>query len=228
VRINFHSIPGYTEAVQEEQRLRDRAYLDLPRFIAGIRVRPLTIELFNRLDAAGSAFVHGRSPTAGDVAVFLWIVSYEWREIRTWRDRLVRWRFFRKIREHKFCQSVLAIDEYIVNAYMDAPAATGKSDPGRKKYTSWNAVLIDEFAATYGWSIKEIQSIPLDILFQQFFWIRKKANPKALGFNRKSDRIIADWMKARRDKRAADRAKTTKTTNPPQQPPAAATVANPS
>ncbi len=78
-----HSVAGYTEAVAHEQTVRDAAFLDIPEWINGVPVQPLTLDLFNRLVAIRSPFVVGGGKfSAVDIGNFLWTMSPRWRPIR--------------------------------------------------------------------------------------------------------------------------------------------------
>src|SRR4051812_43228765 len=117
-KIDIWAIPHFTEAVDREQKLRDAAFIGLNEWVNGIESKPFTLAHYNLLAALESPFiVSGKQPTPGDVAVFLWIISPHWREQRTFLDRWAQRRFYRSLRRINFKTTLLAIDEYIGDAF---------------------------------------------------------------------------------------------------------------
>lgn len=78
-KFDIWNVPGYSEAVAKEQKLRDEPFTGLNEWINGVEVLPFNIRHLNLLESVRSPFiVGGRNPTPGDIAVFLWYVSPQW------------------------------------------------------------------------------------------------------------------------------------------------------
>ena len=193
----FAVIPGFREAVERENAIRDAAFLDIPETICGIEVLPMTPRHFLLLDGIGSPFVVGGLPTAEAIAQFIWVVSPEFRVIRGWRDRLAQYRFVKRCRKINWVDAVKAIDQYINDAFQDSPGA--KSGTSNLHDWSWVAALVDQIASTYHWSEVDILSIPVKRLFQYSRIVRRRDDPKAIFFNPR-DRVRGEWLRERNQK----------------------------
>ena len=182
---NWHSIPGYTDAIKRESGSRDASFLSIDATIAGIKIGQLTPERFLLLDGVSSPFVTGGTPKPEDVALLLWICSNGFSTTdRKARDKFVRG--CRKVSFEKACQDIAA---YIKDAFADAPG--GRS--GSASYYSWCASMVDIIASEYHWGEREIMQTPLKRLFQYIRAICMRNNPKAIFFNA-ADRVRAEWL----------------------------------
>lgn len=186
-------IPGYAEAVQKERELRDAAFLDVPEFILGVSVKPLTLDHLIRLNAVKSPFTIGGRLSIEtlpiDVCVFLWNISPEFREIadsgeQRKRDIAAHQRFVRSLRKLDFLKAIAAIDAYIDAAFFDAPKGTR----GGISYYSWIASLILSVSKATNWDPEKIRATPVKQLWQ---YLRAASSAKL--FN-PSDKIRADWL----------------------------------
>lgn len=191
MEIDIWSIPRYAETVAHEQQLRDGAFLGLNEWINGVEAKPFAPEHHNILTELGSPFIVNseRQPRPGDILVFLWIVSPRWRPQNTLLGRWAKRRFFRSLRDINFQATVRALDQYIADAFYDAPRIDRKSKatvPRPKSYSSHNAILAHEFGTAYGWTDEKILRTPYKRLFQCRKWMSTgpKSNP--------SDRIIRE------------------------------------
>jgi len=188
----FAVIPGYREAVERENLIREVAFLDIPEFICGIEVLPLTPRHFLLLDAIGSVFVSGGVPSPEEVARFLWVVSPEFRTVKTWRDRRVRKRFVKRCRKVLWADACIEIDRYIDDAFQDSPGhKSGQSGAGD---WAWVAVMVDNIASEYHWSERDILNTPVKSLFQYSRLQTKRHNPNAILFN-SSDRLKSEYLR---------------------------------
>ena len=199
-------IPGFREAMAaaqaQEDAQRDIAFLELCADLCGEPVRPLTLRMLLWLFTAGSPFVSGGSVGPEHVAQFLWIASPSFAPF----DTAARAAFVARVAETvPFEPAVEAIDQLIDAALMDRPARSGR--PATASITSFAAGLVDEFASEYGWTRGEILDCPVAILYQQLRRIDRRHNPKALFFNRITDRVRRELVAAYRKTTGKDAAK---------------------
>lgn len=195
--MELDKIPGYPEAMAaaqaEEEELRDLAFIPVDLDICGVPVRQLTARHLLLCIYVRSPFFFSRDDLGPEhVAQFLWIVSPQFDPL----DGLARSAFIKNIATSvQFAEAVPAIDDYLDQALMDRPpsgAARGAS------ITSFIASLVDEFASEYGWTIDEILDRPLAALYQLLRRMERRRDPKAVTFNRLSDRarreIVQRWL----------------------------------
>ena len=123
------TIPGYREAVEREQEIRETAFLDLTHFICGVEVVPLTPRKFLFLSLCKSPFVTGDVPTAAEVMQFLWVISPKFKAGNDWSTRRARDRFIRRHASLPYSQCVNEILQFIDEAFTDKPSGGGKSEP---------------------------------------------------------------------------------------------------
>lgn len=194
--IDWNTIPGYREAVEHENSIRDAAFLGVNELIAGIEVVPLTAERFLILDGIKSPFVCNGVPTAVDVALFLWVCSPEF----SISDKKARGQFMRRARSVNYTEACYGGTKYIEDTFTDAP---GGGATGKQSYASWMASIVDILASEYHWAEKDILTIPLKRLFQYLRMITLRHNPKAILFN-KSERIRSAWLAEQNRKAAAN------------------------
>ncbi len=189
-------IPGYREALDRESQSRRGAFLGLPEIICGLSVLPLTLSHLLLLQFAGSPFIlTGRTPTPGEIAQFLWIVSPQYDRVRelpadTWEFRRTRWRFLRSIRKLDYVSVCKSISVYVDESFQDSPGGSGEN---RIEHYSGVASIVAAIAAELHWSEAEILRIPLKRIFQYQRCIIKRHDSKAIFFN-PSDRIRGEWL----------------------------------
>jgi len=183
----FQIIPGLRAAVEAETRQREVAFLPVNESICGVEVLPFTPIHFTALDAVRSPFVHGGIPSAGDVLAFLWCVSPEYQP----GARFKAWRFARRNRGIDYFKALAGIQEYLSQAFGDAP---GRKDTGfTPSYYSGTAAAVDLLAHQYGWHEKDILRMPYKRIFQYARCIKSRLVEKPIHFNR-SEELIARWQ----------------------------------
>lgn len=187
----FAVVPGYREAVEHENTLRDAAFLEVPETICGIEVLPMTPRHFILLDAIGCPCVRGGTTSAEEIARFLWIISPEFRTVKTWFDRRVRARFVRRCRKINVAEADKQIETYIEEAFQDSPGA--QSGAAKVLDWSWIAALVHQSAAHYHWSESDILNLPLKRLFQYSRICKREENPRAIFFNPR-DKARRAWL----------------------------------
>lgn len=178
-------IPGYWDAVARETIGRDAAYLRLPRLIAGVEVRPLTLLDYLRLSAENSPFVAGGQPGRDDCAFLLW---HQRRNVSAEETA------------HEFAARFDALDagllatacgQFVTEALADKP---GGSVGNQASYYGLGAMLVTAFRKAYpGISKQEVLNTPMDELFQEY----RAMHPSAVMFN-PSDRLKAVWLAAQK------------------------------
>jgi hypothetical protein len=181
-------IPGYREALEQEELQRNVAFLDVPELICGIEVSPFTLNHLCRLQCISSPFVCGGVMSPADVALFLWAVSPEYHP----KARLRRWLFIRRARGLNYADTVKAIEQYLADAFADRTGggSRGFSPPNWSGYASICASL----AAEYGWSVSQIMAMPVKQVWQFLRIVERRTNPKATFSNRRSEAVRRDWL----------------------------------
>jgi hypothetical protein len=182
-------IPGYAEAVRRENLSRLAAFVPgATDRLCGFDVRPLTARHVCFLGLADNGFVGGGATIEPeDVSQFLWVVSVGFSPDEGRRDAFVK-----RTVSLSFVQSVREIEDWIEDAYGDAPGTA----EGSRSPVSWVAALVDRFASEYGWTDQAILDIPLARLWQYFrcIQIRKSSGKGGPIFINRSDKIRADWL----------------------------------
>lgn len=181
-------IPGYAEAQKREQATRDLSFCEWEIPLCGMRVKQFSLLHLLVLGNCDNAFVAGRSPEPEDVALFLWVVSPEYRP----NDDRARDRFVRSMAKRvKFIPACAEIMKFLDEAFMDSPGGSGAPT---KSYTSFAATFCDVFACEYGWDDQATMSKPVARLFQLLRKIKKRHNPQAIEFNR-SDAVLSEYLR---------------------------------
>lgn len=193
-------IPGYKEAIAqaaaEEEALRDLAFLEADLDICEVPVRQLTPRHLLLLFAARSPFLCGGVCAPEHIAQFLWIVSPAFVP-----DGDARQAFLAVIGSRvEYEPARIAIEAYVAQALMDRPGVSGAKSIA---ITSFVAVLVHIFASAYGWTRREILDTPLAALYQLRRLIERERNPKAIFFNRLTDKAQREIVNAWRRKEQA-------------------------
>ncbi len=223
-RFSVLDIPGYAEAVIQEQVLRDAAFLGLKESIAGFQVMPITVWHYIALRLArNSVFLQEETPSPEDLANFLWILSPQYRP----ESRILKWLFFSRCKRifgppkflplvntrgakarfnvrnrQRLINGARVLGEakaYVAAAMQDRPPS--KSINGfEPDYYSDGALFCSLFAREYRWSESEILRMPIKRMWQYLNEIRRNRNPKAILCN-PSDVVMADWIRSRNQNR---------------------------
>ncbi len=184
----YDQIEGYWSAIAAESIGRDAAYLNLPKLVAGVVVRPLTLRDYLRLSANRSPFVCGGVADWNDACLLLWLQRARPSWLPSWVE--TRRGFSRRIGKLPLDSLAAACGEYISQALVDAP--TGGTKKGG--YYSFGASLIHVFRREYpGTTRDEILDAPLDQLLQERRCIQESRNPQTVLFNR-SDRLKGQYL----------------------------------
>lgn len=187
-------IPGLAEAIEAETLRRETAFLSLAEPIGGIEQLPLTFRHFFFLEVARSPFVCGGSPSAGDVALFLWVCSPQFSPDQKPLTRFRRWRFIRRCRRLSFLDTVDEIRRRMDNAMADQPASSGGRRAGNSP-AGMLAMIVHNIASAYGWSEDTIINLPVARALQYVRLIQIQNDPSVPIINA-SDRVTSDFLKA--------------------------------
>lgn len=184
----FKQIPGYEDAVEKENKLREFSFLDYPELICDIRVNPLTPRLFSLLHLKKSPIICGDKDIAvEDILLFLWVISVDFES----NNEVKRKKFVEQCFTHKPQDLYLAIADYIEEAFQDSTNTRGI--PDEVPYYHWLSSLIVILASEFHWSEKDILDMPFKRIWQYLRCISKKYDSRAILFN-KSDRLKSDWL----------------------------------
>lgn len=195
---------------------RERAFLPIGEFINGVEVLPFKLSHLTRLFHARSPFFFGGPVRAGDIGLFVWIVSphYDHLNQKIRRDwRWLPWRVWMKLRRRRiprireaFVAQVLlhprfplfhkAINQYIDRAFMDRPPTM---EAGKTIETSYAASILHKMMQAYGGEIETWLGTSMVAIFQLLKWVDVEAEPRTPQFTPLQSRIeqTADRIAAR-------------------------------
>lgn len=178
----FLNVPGYAEAAQRQEALRDSVFLGLPLTICGLPCDQLNARHLAILTHCRNGFVCGGEITGVAVGQFLWCLSPDYSPINT-KGRAAR---LKQVSGLNFAKAKKEIEEYTDGVFMDSHAG---GSPRSESYNSWLAGLVDALASEYGWKQQEILDLPLAAVFQYVRLIRKRNGDNEPQFNKLTDEV---------------------------------------
>lgn len=185
----FAKLPGYAEASRLQELRRDSAFLMPPLVLCGVECCHLTPHRLAVLMVSQSPFVCGGVPMPEHISQFLWALQSQF----AYGKNAERDAFTQEKTAHlKYEDAVKAIYEYVDEVFMDAPATDGTQ---QESSFSWLATIVDALASEYGWTQDYVLDLPLACVFQYLRTIERRHNPKALQFNRLTDKVTSDLFK---------------------------------
>ena len=198
-------IPGYRAAVDTEQLSRDASFLPITETVGGFELRPLTLRDYITLRMMRSPLICGGTPSPGQLAAFLWLLSPSHRPGLTLGAFLNRRLFLRRCkyflpssnradrpeRMANAARLLVAIRAYVEEAFQDRPPT--KARGWIEDYYSDAAALCGMLAREYGWSEKAVLDMPMKRIFQYLNEI-KAANGSKSPLCNPSDRIKSEFM----------------------------------
>lgn len=208
-------LPELLEHRAATARRRAEAFCDVPDYVLGTEVKPLTPATFSMLYAMRSAFLfNSASATAIDVINFIWIHSplHSHTGVSGWRRRKRRavcaftfeasqpWRKWIGLAPdlnryeavlNLACADIRRICE---EAFADSPARSGR--PG-KPIATLEAFFIHEFALAYRWEPERTRHEPLKRIIQLHRCIRASRGEELSDDG--EDSILAAHMQAKQD-----------------------------
>jgi hypothetical protein len=175
-------IQRINEAYDAEEALRDYAFMGIPHIVAGVEVNAMRLPHLAILSQAKNRYICGGQPTELDALQLLWVVSVA-REAGELKSS-----FTAKVDKDRL---LIETTEYINDVFLDHQPGAGNSAP----IAASSAYIIHRIATAYGWTKEQIEAEPLPILYQLLKLIRLDLNPKAILFNRRSDKARGDLIR---------------------------------
>lgn len=164
--LDLNSIPGYRETVERASALRETSFLGVQPLICGVPVMEMTPLHYATLDLARSPFLHRqRIPSAGDIALFLWVLSPKYVVGNSFLARWKRRRFTVGLRKLNAGICLIDIEQYLDDQLQDQQGY----QPTKKEpiaVAGFCACLVHRLATVYGWSEQEIVNTPIIRLLQ--------------------------------------------------------------
>lgn len=209
----FDQIPGYRDAVEKEELVRDAAFLPVNESIGSFEVVPMTLPHYLLLRAMKSPMLTFEVPTPEQLTQFLWLLSPDY----TPTESKARKQFFRRCRQFKlprkpwfrtgwttrrwmkkakarmkvFVDTIGDARRYVIETFQDRPG-TVSSIQDAIEYFSDATSLCGSMAREYGWSEKAILKMPLKRLFQYLKEIGQAHGKKV--FCNPSGDVMAQWQ----------------------------------
>jgi len=173
------------KAIDQAESWQAESWLNLTTEISGVEVRQMTLNHFFLLDGIESPFLKNRSFTPGDLGVFLWILSPDYKPCDKARNQ-----FIKSIVNVNIAEAVNDISDYLTATFQDAET----SEDNSKKYANFIAYMVDMFAREYGWQTDYILNLPMRQIYQLATAIGERYAKQA-GENYTKLRVI-DMMEA--------------------------------
>lgn len=155
-------------AKEQENLVRDAAFLNLTETVSGFELRPLTLRDYLILKCTKSPFLGAEIPTRPQLIAFLWLMSPQFRPGWSISVLIDRRLFARRCRNRikrdvDFLSIVADCRAYIVEAFQDAPF----SRTVQPQYFSDACHFISMFALQFHvWMPEGVLSMPVKQLFQ--------------------------------------------------------------
>lgn len=216
----IRDIPGYIEALREDQFKRDVCWLKQTHSVAGFEVREMTFRDYLMLRCLGNAFFVSGNLTSVSIIGFLWTLSPEypdWKAKRRLVKRclkfippprpklkwfLLRRRWERQSGEclNRANEVIAEIQSYLSEIFMDWPTSE-KTENWNAPYWGEGADTCAAFARAYRLSFEDTLNLPMRGVLQcmrelKFVSNRGKADAS---FSNPSDRVINQFMLSRRN-----------------------------
>jgi hypothetical protein len=204
-------VPGYAEAIERQDLVRDVAFLGVPETLCGIEVAPMTFRHLLWLQLVRSPFIGAGLPDAETLhlavaAFFKTLAPLEKPSFMlTAFDRKLQVdlkRYMESVGKLKASDETLkAINEFVNEAFIDSP---GGADGAAESYYSVGAALTHQLCKNYsGLNPNPLIypgaiDIPLKAGFQMLKLVKQeecsRAGRKCILFNGLSDRAKSRWM----------------------------------
>jgi hypothetical protein len=187
------TVPGYLEAIEQENLLRDAAFLPVRENIAGFEVCQMTLRHWLILRVAKSPMIYGGVPTPEQMAQFLWVMhpAYNPEGRGKWRFRRMCKKAFRN---PVWTQNLIAgARKYMAETMQDREAATNQGEGFEPTFYSDVAYLVGLMALHLGFSREQTLETPLAQIFQFKKVIRDLLGSTVPSGN-PSERLISDHL----------------------------------
>lgn len=178
------------EALAQAKVWEFEAWLNEPAEICGIEIRQMTLQDYYVLEGIESPFLTQADIEVGDIGVFLWLMSVDYK-----RCNKARQEFLAKHKDIKVLRAIEGIQKYIDMTFNDCDTLI--SNNTKEANVPYIAYQIDLFAKQYGWSIDQILKVPLRQVIQLNTAIQErcsKQNGESYTRMRKVDALEAKAM----------------------------------
>lgn len=199
--MHLQDIPGYREAVQEEQELRTRVLLGIGSEVCGVEVRPFALRDFLHLQAINSPFVRGGFISRMDCLRLIVLQAVNYRTPgEGWLERFKLKRrnnkVIRALRQFTTEEMIEAIQDYLDKAFMDAPASVAGGSSSASPIASGGAAIVDSIARAYPFGLDEILNLELAFIFQlmRLRYVAEGGSRAAI-INRRSSRVVGEYLR---------------------------------
>lgn len=145
------------KAIDQAETWQAESWLNLTTEIAGVEVCQMTLHHFFLLDGIESPFIKNKAFSPGDLGVFLWILSPDYKPCLKARSI-----FIKKIVSINIPKATQDINTYLTATFQDAETSEEES----KKYANFIAYMVDMFAREYGWQTDYILNLPMRQIYQ--------------------------------------------------------------
>lgn len=154
----------------ELTRLATWSSLAMQTEIAGIAARPLTLQAWIDLKAAGNALVSGEEPTAGDLIAYIWRNHPLYATAASRGAKRIQKAITKAVITQDPMDVIASIFEHIDEAFGESPE-NANAKAGNARYSGFPAVMggvyaIDEIANRYGMHPHEVLAMPLTQIYQ--------------------------------------------------------------
>lgn len=177
-------IPGYREAVAQEQRNRSLAFLDLPEIICGIECMQITPRMMEWLRSLENPFVSGGEMSRASVLQFLWIINRDFCRDKAKKDEFIN----SIIGSLDFSHAAEKISDFLDKTFMDAPYGA----PSIPYYCATASLVYSMSREPFRWDYKVTLDTPVRIIYQ-LIRVDERANGGVV-INRLSDKVAGDFL----------------------------------
>ena len=199
-------IPGFREAVQREQSVRETAFLGGLELVCGVVVRPFSLGSLILLDQAKNGFVlplrfDNDSEIVAHAIQVLYFCSPKFKAPIS-----PKYSFFGQLiavfKQQRFIRSVLRksapakviseVEAWIDDSMMDCPSGSSEG-PKPQSYAAFPAYIIDRFAeGGMMFTESEIMNMPLRRLWQH--WRLVRARTEGYPLTNPSDELAVNFL----------------------------------
>ncbi len=196
-------IPGLREARDKERQNRALAFSDVPWTVCGLDVVTLMPRHRLEFQLIRNAFAVGGTVTHKAIYQFLWRLNPEFRK-RVWfgsASWFARRKVAKAVASLDIDQARFEILSYLASMLQDLPEGGDGGDTSNppENYVHWLACEMNFYLKRYSsFTIQSFLDTPYLIL-QQLYRAHRLEIEKHPNFINESDRIIGDFMRARRE-----------------------------
>lgn len=203
------AIPGYREAIEQEETNRAAGFLPISRTVAGIELRVMTLGDYLALRAMQSPLISGQVPKPEQLTAFLWFLSVQYptgrrkfvkRHCRRFMFRSVplihfggsmrRWSKHTKRVAEAIAKATHECWDYANEMLMDWPMSVVGAKFNRIHYAE-GVGIIDRLATAYHWPESEILAMPMPRVLG---YLKRLDEKDGRPLASPSDLVVARWQ----------------------------------